>query len=58
MAGLANNGIGADGVRELVRSDPEKVKLYYLEVGGNDLNLSLRGALEKRFPEAMIKYDL
>jgi uncharacterized protein (TIGR02996 family) len=56
--GLANNGIGADGVRELVRSDPEKVKLYYLEVGGNDLNLSLRGALQTRFPEATIKYDL
>lgn len=56
--GLANNRIGADGVRELVRSDPEKVKLYYLEVGGNDLTLSLRGALQTRFPEAMIKYEL
>jgi hypothetical protein len=32
------------------------VKLYYLDMSGNALNLSQRGALEKRFPEARIDY--
>ena len=52
--GLSNNDIGADGINELVRSDPEKVKLYHLDVSLNDLTLSQRGALQRRFPEATI----
>lgn len=52
--GLANNQIGAGGVRELVRSDPERVRLYYLDMSSNGLNLSQRAALQTRFPEATI----
>jgi uncharacterized protein (TIGR02996 family) len=53
--GLANNRIGADGVHALVRSDPSKLKLYYLDVSGNGLTLSQQAALQTRFPEAIIK---
>ncbi len=52
--GLAYNQIGAEGVRALVRSDPEQVKLYHLDVSGNGLNLSQRAALQTRFPEAVV----
>jgi uncharacterized protein (TIGR02996 family) len=53
--GLAHNRIGADGARALVRSDPAKLNLYYLDLTGNTIPLSQRAALQTRFPEAVIK---
>ena len=52
--GLANNRVGADGVRALVRSDGAKLNLYHLDVTGNGLTLSQRAALQARFPDAVI----
>ena len=53
--GLANNRVGADGVRALVLSDEAKLNLYYLDVRGNGLTLSQRAALQSRFKDAHIE---
>jgi hypothetical protein len=52
--GLANNDLGADAVRALVRSDESKLNLYHLDVRGNDLSLAQRAALQTRFGDAQI----
>ncbi len=52
--GLANNGIGSDGFRRLIDSDPAKVNLFYLNVSGNNLSASQRTALEARFGKEAI----
>jgi uncharacterized protein (TIGR02996 family) len=52
--GLANNGIGPDGVRTLVHSDSSKLNLYHLDISGNGITLSQRAALQTRFPNAVI----
>jgi uncharacterized protein (TIGR02996 family) len=54
--GLANNRVTADGIRALVTSDPEKVNLYHLDMQGNGVGLSAKGALGRRFPDAVIEY--
>jgi uncharacterized protein (TIGR02996 family) len=53
--GIARNKISTTTVRELVCSDPAKVRLYYLDVRGNGLTLSQVNALHSRFPEAVIQ---
>ena len=53
--GLANNRVGADAVRALVRSDEAKLNLYHLDVRGNNLSLSQRHALQERFENAVIE---
>jgi uncharacterized protein (TIGR02996 family) len=52
---LANNRIGADGVTALVKSDPSKLNLYFLDVRGNGLTLAQRAALQSRFADAVIE---
>ena len=52
--GLANNGIGPNGIRALIHSDSSKLNLYHLEIGGNGISLSQRAALQTRFPNAVI----
>jgi uncharacterized protein (TIGR02996 family) len=53
--GLAHNRVGAEGVTALVKSNPAKLNLYFLDVRGNDLTLSQRAALQTRFPDAVIE---
>ncbi len=50
--GLASNHLGHDAVRYLVES--KHLALNHLDVRGNELTLSERGALHKRFPNAEI----
>jgi uncharacterized protein (TIGR02996 family) len=52
--GLANNALRADAVRALVNSSDKKLNLYYLDLRGNGLAGSHRGALEDRFPDAVV----
>ncbi|VTR92006.1 Uncharacterized protein OS=Sorangium cellulosum So0157-2 GN=SCE1572_06350 PE=4 SV=1 [Gemmata massiliana] len=51
---LANNGLTASAVYELVDSDPARLKLYYLDLRNNYLSDSHRTALKGRFPEAEV----
>ena len=53
--GLANNRIGRDAVRALCGSDPAKLKLYHIDVRGNNLPLSAIADLQRRFPEAVVQ---
>jgi uncharacterized protein (TIGR02996 family) len=50
---LADNGIGPSGVWELVHSP--HLNLHYLDVSGNGLTLPDLDALQRRFPEAVIR---
>lgn len=50
--GLAHNGLGHDAVQYLL--DSPHLALNYLNVDGNNLTLSEKAALQRRFPNAVI----
>ena len=51
--GLAHNGLGRDAVGYLV--DSQYLHLNYLNIEGNNLTLSEKAALQRRFPDAVIE---
>jgi uncharacterized protein (TIGR02996 family) len=52
--GLANNGLGADGVRAILNTPESKLRLHHLDVRGNGLTIAQLAALQSRFPDAVI----
>jgi uncharacterized protein (TIGR02996 family) len=53
--GLANNGIGPDGIRALLDSS---LNLFYLDLRDNEyLDVSEQAALERRFPNAVLRLE-
>jgi|SRR5579883_1675296 len=53
--GLANTGLTASSVRMLIRTPESKLKLFHLDLRGNNLELAQQTALVGRFPDAVIE---
>lgn len=53
--GLANNELGKEAVHVLANAPKDKLRLYHLDVRGNNLSLSHLASLHERFPDAVIE---